>query len=88
MRRGQLVTRAEIEAHIYDDRAEPMSIEVTGLRLGWEGITFLDRARGREALIFRSEDPRTWDGSYVMPLNRMLRNSGVRSEAGSGALFS
>lgn len=25
MRRGQLVTRAKIEAHIYDDQAEPMS---------------------------------------------------------------
>src|SRR5215212_9451601 len=60
---------AAIKALTY--RAEPMGIEVTGLRLGWEGITFLDRARGHEALIFRSEDPATWDGSYVMPLNRM-----------------
>ena len=46
---------AAIKALVY--RAEPERIRVTGLRSGWEGITFLDRSRGKEHLIFSSEDP-------------------------------
>ncbi len=60
---------AAIKALVY--RAEPMGIRVTGLRAGWEGITYLDRARGRDALIFRQEEPSTWEGSYLMPLTRL-----------------
>ena len=60
---------AAIKALVY--RAEPMGIRVTGLRAGWEGITYIDRDRGREALIFRPDDPSTWQGGYVMPLNRL-----------------
>ncbi len=60
---------AAIKAIVY--RAESTGIRVTGLRAGWEGITLLDRSRGREALIFRPEDPSTWQGSYVMPLTRL-----------------
>src|SRR5713226_6405495 len=57
---------AAIKALVY--RAEPMGIRVTGLRAGWEGITYLDRSRGRDALIFRPEDPNSWLGNYLMPL--------------------
>src|SRR2546425_11617632 len=60
---------AAIKAIVY--RAESTCIRVTGLRAGWEGIALLDRSRGREALIFRLEDPSTWQGSYLMPLTRM-----------------
>ncbi len=60
---------AAIKGLVY--RAESMGIRIMGLRCGWEGITYLDRARGREALIFRPEDPNTWQGSYLMPLNRL-----------------
>ena len=56
---------AAIKALVY--RAEPENIRVTGLRSGWEGITFLDRSRGRDALIFRPEEPNTWKSSYLMP---------------------
>src|SRR5258708_37265544 len=52
-------------------RAETMNIRIIGLRAGWGGITYLDRSRNREALIFRAEDPETWQGSYLMPLNRL-----------------
>ncbi len=60
---------ASIKALVY--RAEPEDIRVTGLRSGWEGITFLDRSRGKEGLIFHSEDPSTWHGCYLMPLTRL-----------------
>jgi len=60
---------AAIKALVY--RAEPMGIQFIGLRAGWEGITFLDRARGYDALIFRLEDPGSWQGSYLMPLTRL-----------------
>jgi 6-phosphofructokinase len=60
---------AAIKGLVY--RAESMGIRIMGLRCGWEGITYLDRARGRDALIFRPEDPNTWQGSYLMPLNRL-----------------
>src|SRR5438094_5590323 len=58
-----------IKALVY--RAEPMGIRVIGLRAGWQGITYLDRSRDRDALIFRPEEPSTWQGSYLMPLNRL-----------------
>lgn len=60
---------AAIKALTY--RAETMNIRVLGLRAGWEGITYLDRSRKRDALIFRADDPETWQGSYLMPLNRL-----------------
>lgn len=58
-----------IKALVY--RAENMGIRVMGLRAGWEGITYLDRARGLDALIFRDGDPDTWKSSYLMPLERL-----------------
>ncbi len=60
---------AAIKALVY--RAEPIGIRFIGLRAGWEGITFLDRSRGRDGLIFRIEDPNTWQGGYIMPLTRL-----------------
>lgn len=60
---------AAIKALVY--RAETMGISVVGLRAGWEGITYLDRARGRDALIFNPDEPDTWHGSYLMPLTRL-----------------
>jgi 6-phosphofructokinase 1 len=60
---------AAIKALVY--RAETMGIRVTGIRAGWEGITYLDRARGRDDLIFRPFDRTTWHGSYLMPLDRL-----------------
>src|SRR5436190_9958012 len=58
-----------IKALVY--RAETMGIRVMGLRAGWEGITYLDRAQGLDGLIFRDEDPDTWKSSYLMPLERL-----------------
>ncbi|MFL5654565.1 MAG: 6-phosphofructokinase [Ktedonobacteraceae bacterium] len=58
-----------IKALVY--RAETMGVRVIGLRAGWEGITYLDRSRNRDALIFRPEEPSTWQGSYLMPLTRL-----------------
>jgi 6-phosphofructokinase len=46
---------AAIKALVY--HAEPEHIRVTGLRSGWEGITFLDRSRRKEELVFHSENP-------------------------------
>src|SRR5256885_3305547 len=60
---------AAIKALVY--RAEPENIRVTGLRSGWEGITFLDRSRRKEDLIFHSEDPSTWQGGHLMPFTRL-----------------
>ena len=60
---------AAIKAIVY--RADYLGIRVTGLRAGWEGITYLDRSRGRDNLIFHYNDPSTWKGSYLMPLNRL-----------------
>ncbi len=60
---------AAIKAIVY--RAEPEGIQVTGLRAGWEGITAIDRSRGRDAQIFRADDPKSWRGNYVMPLNKL-----------------
>ena len=57
---------AAIKALVY--RAELMGIRVLGLRAGWEGITFLDRSRGYEDLIYSADDPDTWMSGYLMPL--------------------
>ena len=48
-----------------------MGIRVTGLRSGWEGMTYIDRSRSRDDLIFRSDDPERWQGHYLMPLNKL-----------------
>jgi 6-phosphofructokinase 1 len=64
---------AAIKALVY--RAEPMGIRVTGLRAGWEGITFLDRSRKKEDLIFDADNPNAWHGNYVMPLSRLTTRS-------------
>jgi 6-phosphofructokinase len=60
---------AAIKAIVY--RAETMGIQVMGLRAGWEGITYLNRSRSREEQIFQAENPSTWQGNYLMPLNRL-----------------
>src|SRR5579885_1569232 len=60
---------AAIKALVYS--TEPLGIRITGIREGWEGITFLDRARGLNNLIFDADDPKTWDSNYLMPLNRL-----------------
>jgi ATP-dependent phosphofructokinase / diphosphate-dependent phosphofructokinase len=62
-----------IKALVY--RAETMGIRVMGLRAGWEGISFLDRSRGQEALIFHEEDPATWKDGYLRPLTRLNTRS-------------
>lgn len=64
---------AAIKAVVY--RAEHMGIRVIGLRLGWEGITYLDRSRGYDHLIFRFDDPATWEKNYLIPLNRLNTRS-------------
>jgi len=63
---------AAIKAVVY--RASTLGWDVTGLRAGWEGITFLDRRRGIEGVTFRLEDESTWKSGYVMPLNRLNRS--------------
>jgi 6-phosphofructokinase 1 len=75
---------AAIKAIVY--RAEPLGIEIMGLRAGWEGIMFLDRGRPRQELIFREEDEGTWDSGYLMPLNR--RNTRAIDRAGGTILQS
>lgn len=60
---------AAIKAVVY--RAQYMGISVLGLRLGWEGITCLDRSRSFDELVFRRDDPSSWKGNYLMPLNRL-----------------
>jgi len=60
---------AAIKALVY--RANQMGISVLGIREGWEGITYLERARGLEALIFRPDVPETWHGGYIVPLTRL-----------------
>jgi len=64
---------AAIKALVY--RAETMGIRVMGLRAGWEGITFLDRSLGQDALIFHEEDPNTWKQGYLLPLTRLNTRS-------------
>lgn len=60
---------AAIKAVVY--RAELMGIRIMGLRAGWEGITYLDRSRKRDDLIFKADVPETWRDCYLMPLNRL-----------------
>src|SRR5450755_3707721 len=60
---------AAIKALVY--RAQEMGVSITGLRAGWEGITFLDRSHSREELIFNPNHPQTWENNYLMPLNRL-----------------
>ncbi|MDQ5825617.1 MAG: 6-phosphofructokinase [Chloroflexota bacterium] len=60
---------AAIKATVY--RAEPLGVQVLGLRLGWEGITYLNRDLGIEGLEFHTDDKRTWDQGYLYPLNRL-----------------
>lgn len=62
-----------IKALVY--RAETMGIRVMGLRAGWEGITFLDRSLGQEALVFHEEDSTTWKNGYLRPLSRLNTRS-------------
>ena len=58
-----------IKALVY--RAEHMGIRVVGLRSGWKGITYIDRSCSLDSLVFDQEDPKTWQHSYLMPLNRL-----------------
>ena len=60
---------AAIKAIVY--RSETLGWEVMGLRAGWQGLTFLDRARGFDALCFRDDDQATWESGYLLPLNRL-----------------
>lgn len=60
---------AAIKALVY--RAEPLGIRIIGLREGWAGITFLDRSRGYDNLLFQQDDPTTWKSNYLVPLNRL-----------------
>ncbi|HJT57495.1 MAG TPA: 6-phosphofructokinase, partial [Ktedonobacteraceae bacterium] len=60
---------AAIKALVYS--TESLGIRIVGLREGWEGITFLDRARGLNNLIYNAEDPATWDRNYILPLDRL-----------------
>src|SRR5689334_19703685 len=58
-----------IKALVY--RGETMGIRIVGLRAGWEGIAYLDRAQGIDSLLFQEEVADTWQKGYVMPLNRL-----------------
>jgi ATP-dependent phosphofructokinase / diphosphate-dependent phosphofructokinase len=60
---------AAIKALVY--RAEPLGIRILGLREGWAGITYLDRSRGYDNLVFRTDEPSSWKSNYIMPLNRL-----------------
>ncbi len=60
---------AAIKTLVY--RARSMDISVMGILHGWEGITYLDRQRERGELVFREDDPATWTGSYLLPLNML-----------------
>jgi 6-phosphofructokinase 1 len=60
---------AAIKALVY--RAEPLGIRILGLREGWAGITYLDRSRGYDNLLFRADEPATWKSNYLVPLNRL-----------------
>jgi 6-phosphofructokinase len=71
---------AAIKALVY--RAEPLGIRVLGLREGWAGITYLDRSRGYDQLLFRADDPSTWKSNYLMPLNR-LNTRAIDREGGT-----
>jgi 6-phosphofructokinase 1 len=51
--------------------AESSGIRVVGLREGWAGITYLDRSKGYDNLVFQAEQPETWKDHYVMPLTSL-----------------
>ena len=63
-------------------RAESLGIRVLGLREGWAGITYLDRSRGYDNLIFRADTPGTWQNNYLMPLN-LLNTRSIDREGGT-----
>src|SRR5947209_13918874 len=67
-------------------RAEHMGIRIMGLRAGWEGITYLDRSRGYENLIFHPDKPDTWSTGYLMPLH--MRNTRAIDRQGGTILKS
>jgi 6-phosphofructokinase 1 len=75
---------AAIKAIVY--RAEPAGIEVLGLRAGWEGITYLNRERGIDDLTFKPDREESWEGGYLMPLNRA--NTRTIDQAGGTVLQS
>lgn len=60
---------AAIKALVY--RAEGLGIRVLGLREGWAGITYLDRTHSSDRQVFHADDPATWRGNAVMPLDRL-----------------
>lgn len=60
---------AAIKALVY--RAEPLGIRIVGLREGWAGITYLDRSKGYDDLLFRADDSSTWESNYLVLLNRL-----------------
>ncbi|MBF6612716.1 MAG: 6-phosphofructokinase [Chloroflexi bacterium] len=60
---------AAIKALVY--RGSHTGIEVLGLRLGWEGIAYIDASRPREELQFKPSDERTWRDGYLLVLNRL-----------------
>lgn len=75
---------AAIKAIAY--RAEPLGIEVVGLRFGWEGITYLDRSRSQDELTFRRDNETSWSGGYLLPLDR--RNTRTIDRSGGTILGS
>ena len=60
---------AAIKALVY--RAEPMGIRVVGLRAGWKGISYIDRSRDIQSLLFDENEPSTWQDNYLVPLDRL-----------------
>ena len=64
---------AAIKSVVY--RAEPQGIEVVGLRAGWQGITFLNRAVSAEGQEYRLDDPATWESCYIRTLSRLKTRS-------------
>src|SRR5205814_903750 len=46
-----------------------------GLRAGWEGITFLNRALPVEAQEYKLDDPSTWETCYIRTLSRLKTRS-------------
>ncbi len=63
-------------------RAEAQGIRVTGLRGGWEGITFLDRTAGPAAGRFDPQDPAGWETGAHQPLTR-LNTSDIDRQGGT-----
>ena len=59
---------AAIKAIVY--RSHGLDIQVTGLRAGWEGITFLDRSHTIAELTFHESEEGSWLSGYLMALDR------------------